>query len=187
MKSIFLFILCLGSISLLSGQDTTYDSLFFTGATGLRLPYRALQPMEQNSNEKFPLVIFLHGAGERGNDNKSQLIHGSSLFSNAHNRSTYPAFVIFPQCRQNSYWVTRDQAFYEKHKVFRLNYDGNMTEDLATVVELIEHYIRNYPVDKKRIYIAGLSMGGMGTFEMIQRFPNKFAAAVPICLSLIHI
>jgi predicted peptidase len=72
-----------------------YSVATFTGSKG-GLPYRILSPATPEAEVKYPLVIFLHGAGERGDSNTNQLDHGSSLFSNPGNREKYPAFVIFP-------------------------------------------------------------------------------------------
>ena len=69
------------------------------------LPYRILIPKNYNSQKSYPLLIFLHGAGERGSDNKSQLVHGSFLFKSEDFRNNYPAIVVFPQCPDKSSWA----------------------------------------------------------------------------------
>jgi len=68
------------------------------------LPYRILYPENFNPTQKYPLVIVLHGAGERGNNNEPQLVYGAKLFLEPENRQQYPAIVVFPQCPQDSYW-----------------------------------------------------------------------------------
>src|SRR5688572_12241475 len=68
------------------------------------LPYRILLPVDYKASEKYPLVLFLHGAGERGSDNEKQLVHGAKLFLNDTVRRDFPAIVVFPQCKENSYW-----------------------------------------------------------------------------------
>ena len=70
------------------------------------LPYRILLPQKIIKGEKYPLVIFLHGIGERGIDNELQLIHGSTLFLKENNLKKFPSFVIFPQCPKGSTWPT---------------------------------------------------------------------------------
>ena len=70
------------------------------------MPYRMLCPSEIESGKKYPLVLFLHGSGERGDDNEKQLSHGASVFSNPVNSDKYPAFVVFPQCKEK-YWTDK--------------------------------------------------------------------------------
>jgi len=180
MKGIILCVILIITSSL-NGQDSTYDSLFFRGSTGLRLPYRALQPAHQEADKKYPLVLFLHGAGERGGDNRLQLIHGANLFADPAKRSQFPAFILFPQCRAESFWSPVKVDRSNQNDRFHYNYDRPMSQDLSTVMELVKHYLKEYPVDKNRIYVTGLSMGGMGAFELVYRHPKCFAAALPIC------
>ena len=146
---------------------------------GESLPYRFLLPENYNSKNKYPLLIFLHGAGERGADNELQLFHGSNLFLNKEFRKKYPAIVVFPQCPLKSYWATildrPEPMKFEYSEDPKNNYVLDLIEGIIKVV------IKNYSVDKQRIYIGGLSMGGMGTFEMVYRNPTMFAAAFAIC------
>lgn len=145
------------------------------------LVYRLLPPLVNQVNKKFPLVIFLHGAGERGNDNEKQLVHGASLFLNEQNRKTFPAYVFFPQCPESDYWasVAIDRSTYPLQLDF--DYSRPITKSLRLVIELINRSIHTMNVDTSRIYIVGLSMGGMGTFEAVYQHTNLFAAAAPIC------
>ena len=147
---------------------------------GDTLLYRVMYP-ENSDNQKtasLPLVVFLHGSGERGNDNEKQLKHGGALFIDSLNRVEYPAIVIFPQCPEDQSWVTLEDT--EKSK-FNLIDTQNPTKPLELVKRLVDYYIKNEAVDPKRIYIAGLSLGGMGTYDLICRYPKMFAAAIPIC------
>src|SRR5262245_17440339 len=88
------------------GQDlNAFEKRVFVGASGDTLRYRILVPAHNSSSKKkYPLVIFLHGAGERGGDNEKQMTHGAKLFTDSINRATYPAVVVFPQCPSNDYW-----------------------------------------------------------------------------------
>ncbi len=145
---------------------------------GDTLRYQVLFPENYNKNEKYPLVLFLHGAGERGSDNERQLIHGSKLFVDENNQKDYPSIVIFPQCPENSYWVN-----FEKRTADGIEFDKKpkITKSLMLAKKLADSFVKNEAVDKKRIYVMGLSMGGMGTFDLISRYPKYFAAAIPIC------
>lgn len=172
----FLFLLLASFIKpiLVTAQEYQYATYQKGGKT---LPYRILLPENYDLNKRYPLLLFLHGAGERGNDNELQLVHGSSLFLDKNFRKNIPAIIVFPQCNQNSYWATVQRkrsgfSFIKKPK-------NNPTLDL--VEGMLDHVILNYGIDKKRIYVGGLSMGGMGTFELVYRNPRKFAAAFAIC------
>jgi predicted peptidase len=147
---------------------------------GDTLRYRILLPenSEQQKMSPKPLVVFLHGSGERGNDNEKQLVHGADLFADSINRTNYPAYVIFPQCPENDSWVTLNE---KPDDTFDLINTPLPTKSLKLVKKLIESYQKTGWIDNKRIYVAGLSLGGMGTFDLICRYPNTFAAAISIC------
>ena len=146
-----------------------FEAKTIISSAGDTLNYRVLLPENYDSKKQYPLVLFLHGAGERGSDNNAQLFHGSKMFTNPVNREKYPAIVLFPQCPTNGYW------FYEDR------FGENRKAELSMVKELLDTYLALSTVDKERIYIMGLSMGGFGTFDLVCRFPDVFAAAIPIC------
>ncbi len=130
-----------------------------------------------SSNEKIPLVLFLHGAGERGNDNKSQLQVGLPLLVNtALLNGIINFWVLVPQCPEDSKWVNTDWTKSSHSMDPKLSYPLNLA--ISAMDSIIKS---NQIIEQNRIYITGLSMGGFGTWELIQRFPNKFAAAVPVC------
>lgn len=168
--------------SVVMAQGTErYEKKTYAAQNGLELPYRLLLPDNFNPKNRYPLIIFLHGAGERGDDNEAQLVHGSSMFLSK--QTDFPSIVVFPQCRKDSYWssvqIDRNQS---PEKRFNYDYSASpQTPDLTAVIELIVDLQNQFKIDKKRIYIMGLSMGGMGTFEAITRHPKLFAAAIPIC------
>ena len=145
------------------------------------LNYRVLYPENFSETKKYPLVLFLHGAGERGTDNEAQLTHGSSLFLKEENRKKFPAIVLFPQVPKEDYWakveVNRDV------KPFEFNYknEEEPTNSLRLTMALLSSFLNKDYIDKNRIYVGGLSMGGMGTFEIISRKPDVFAGAFAIC------
>lgn len=166
----------------LDAQDLcAFEKRTYTSATGQILPYRILYPESYNKEKKYPVILFLHGAGERGNDNEKQLTHGAKLFLSEENRTNYQAIVIFPQCAAESYWssviIDRTKSPY----AFDFDYTRAETEPLKNAIALVKKIVVEESVDKKRIYITGLSMGGMGTFEAVFRYPKIFAAAAPIC------
>lgn len=138
------------------------------GKTVLR--FRLLEP--KASAEKLPLVIFLHGSGERGDDNYRQLIHGGAEM--LHHSKRHPAFYVFPQCPKGTWWDGQSKLYKEKQP-----YDGPPPMD--EISALIDTMIKEKPIDPSRVYIMGLSMGGFGTFEFVARRPDTFAAAIPMC------
>ncbi len=146
------------------------------------LKYRLLLPKNFSEEKEYPLVLFLHGRGEQGNDNETQLVHGSNLFLENYSKDEFPAIIIFPQCPKDDYWanVNRDESKkgLEKYKFKRL---GKPTKSMKLVLSLMEDLTKKPYVKKDQVYVGGLSMGGMGTFEIINRKPDMFAAAFPIC------
>jgi len=146
------------------------------------LPYRILIPKNYNSQKSYPLLIFLHGAGERGSDNKSQLVHGSFLFKSEDFRNNYPAIVVFPQCPEKSSWANVKRN-YEMSAGQKFDFFKEISENkqLIMVEKLLDLIQKKYDIDETRRYVGGLSMGGMGTFELVARNPDFFAAAFPIC------
>lgn len=167
---------------LATAQDTTaFKAETFTSSADHVLPYRILYPDGFKKGKKYPIVLFLHGAGERGNDNMSQLIHGSKLFADPANRKKFPAIVVFPQCMRESYWSSVEVDRTQTPFTLSFDYTKPITLPLQAAIELLQHLIAQGSVDQSRVYISGLSMGGMGTFEAVYRYPELFAAAMPIC------
>lgn len=146
---------------------------------GFNLPYRVLMPKQIDKNKKYPLVIFLHGRGESGNDNTKQLTHGAALFLK--NIDKYPAFILFPQCPKDNQWTHINRTVTSSGTSITYKDDVPPTIPLNAVMHLIREYEALEYIDKDRIYITGLSMGGRGTWELLARIPEKIAAAAPIC------
>lgn len=146
----------------------------FVGSGGKKLLYRLFKPAGAGGKEKLPLVLFLHGAGERGDDNQSQLKNGVKAFLD--NQPRYPSFVVAPQCPQKAQWVDAPWGAL-KHTL-----PAQPSEPMALVIDLLPSLEKEFPsIDPHRLYVTGLSMGGFGTWDMISRMPRKFAAAVPVC------
>lgn len=143
------------------------------------LNYRILFPKNFSKDSTYPVVLMLHGAGERGNNNEAQLVHGGKLF--LEKREEFPAIVIFPQAPKEDYWakveVERDSVPYE----FHFKNKSEPTTALNLVMKLLDSISSEKYVDQNRIYVGGLSMGGMGTYELLSRKPEMFAAAFAIC------
>jgi predicted peptidase len=124
----------------------------------IRMNYLLYLPKDYGkADKKWPLILFLHGAGERGDNIELVKKHGPAKL--AAEGKDFDFIIVSPQCPQESWWPT-------------------MTEDLKILVDDIAG---KYQVDKSRMYITGLSMGGYGTWSMIIKYPDMFAAAAPIC------
>lgn len=98
-------ILCGLFFFLFSFAQETFQKETYISSRGDTLLYRLLRPEVMKPDEKYPLVLFLHGAGERGNDNEKQLVHGGQMWLNPVNREKYPAFILAPQCPETGYWA----------------------------------------------------------------------------------
>ncbi|MCL2298564.1 MAG: prolyl oligopeptidase family serine peptidase [Firmicutes bacterium] len=146
-----------GMLSLFAKIDRT-DMMFEAEFNGL--PCRVYMPEDAVSAQKqYPLVLYLHGSGERGDDNRAQTRKNSVMQTllNEENLHKYPCFILAPQCPEGRGW------------------------DAAQLMDLLEDFASNYPVDKARIYVTGLSMGGYAAWELLAAYPDYFAAAVPVC------
>lgn len=113
-------------------------------------------PKDYHESGTYPLLLFLHGAGERGDNEMDKVkIHGPPKLIAA--GKEFPFIVVSPQCGRDGWW------------------------DPASLSNLLDHIEANYRVDKNRIYVTGLSMGGFGTWALAMRQPERFAAIAPIC------
>lgn len=162
-----------------AGAQDVFEKKVYVTRSGDSLLYRLLIPETLEKGEKYPLVLFLHGAGERGNDNEKQLAHGGQMWLNPVNREKHPAFVLAPQCPVNGYWAYMDRPV--SFMPSEMPAEVPLSPVFRAVKELLDMYLARPDVDKDRIYVMGLSMGGMGTFDMAVRYSDIFAAAVPIC------
>jgi predicted peptidase len=152
-----------------------YEPRVYEDGQGGKLLYRLLKPMDYKPQEKYPLVLFLHGAGERGDDNKKQLIHGMGDFASDAIMEKYPCFVVAPQCPSGQQWVNVPWSD-DSHTMPK-----EPSESLRLALTLVDSLQKEFSIDAGRLYVTGLSMGGFGTWDAIQRRPDLFAAAVPIC------
>jgi predicted peptidase len=152
-----------------------FEPLEYAGESGKVLRYRLLKPLDGNSSQRYPLVIFLHGAGERGDDNVSQLKHAMAEFCKPERRRSYPCYVLAPQCPKEERWADID---WTKKAV---EFPNRASDSLQLVFEVVDNLLADVNVDRDRIYITGLSMGGYGSWDAMARRPDFFAAAMPIC------
>lgn len=140
------------------------------------LLYRLYQsPAVSSPDACAPLVLFLHGAGERGNDNVSQLLNCMGAFVADSIATRYPFRLLVPQCPEDIKWVDTDWTLLHHDML------PEPTAPLRLALDLIDMMVSLHLADPAQIYVSGLSMGGFGTWEALQRRPDLFAAAIPIC------
>lgn len=182
MKKIIFILMPIFIISYLptEGQETfrAYQKREFLTENNDRLPYRILLPIDYDCAKKYPLLVFLHGSGERGNDNEIQLKHGASLFLQSEIRKNFQAIVVFPQCAEGESWSNM-----ESDSTGRWDFPFTQlpNKQMSLLMGMLNELTQNNCVDEDRIYLGGLSMGAFGILEWMAREPNKFAAAFPIC------
>ena len=147
------------------------------------LAYRILFPINFDPSKKYPLILVLHGAGERGSDNNAQLKYGTELFLKDSIRKKYPAIVVFPQCPANGYWSNVKITIDPIAGKSTFNFQTAMppTKSMQLLMALVTNFMDKPFVNLHKIYVGGLSMGGMGTLEIIGREPAVFAAGFDIC------
>ena len=162
-------------------QNEAYAKGVFITQQHDSMPYRLLAPQSLKSGKKYPLVLFLHGAGERGSDNESQLRNGGTVFTNPVAREQYPCFVLFPQLGVKDYWSLAKRPAQGYKGANPMPKEVPITKHLQAVKALLDKVNAENPVDESSIYIIGISMGAIATYDMVYRFPDRFAAAVAIC------
>ncbi len=173
--------------------DAVMEVSSFTAADGHVLPYRLYSPAFYDENVRYPVLIYLHGRGQRGSDNPSSL-YGSQLFRGPNSivspngQDAFPAFVIVPQCADEpahqewAHWIgnTEDMPFTG------LGADGSYMQheepwpSAQAVRELVDVLVSDLSIETERIYLTGESMGGFGTWEFTTRWPDVWAAGVPM-------
>ncbi|MEO5627016.1 MAG: prolyl oligopeptidase family serine peptidase, partial [Dokdonella sp.] len=141
---------------------THADFLYGNSTDGANQPFRYFVPPGYTSAQAYPLILFLHGSGERGSDNEAQLsnnANGALQLIGDTQLALQPLFMIAPQCPSGGWWSGAT---------------------LTTAIGLIDQIAATYHIDPDRVYVTGLSMGGIGTWSAVTAQPTRFAAAVPM-------
>ncbi len=171
-------ILCFGTLSATLCAETAEEqttSETFKTVSGETLCYRMYLPKNIPANTKLPLVLFLHGAGERGSNNISQLKHGVLPLIRYGKVTNDPAILLVPQCPADMQWVNVPWNA-PSHTMPK-----QPSQPLKLALALVREKMAALPIDPTRVYVTGISMGGYGTWDAIQREPTLFAAAMPLC------
>jgi predicted peptidase len=164
---------CTFTTILNAGEE--FAAKVYSSPNGSNLNYRIYIPKDIDPEKRYPLVLFFHGAGERGNDNSRQLIHGAQDILAYTKTSETPAIIIAPQCPEGQQWVNTPWSALS-HTM-----PAKPSKSMQLAIDLLNESIKTLPMDKNQVYAAGLSMGGFGTWDIIQRYPDLFAAAIPVC------
>lgn len=173
--SIFLLAALLLSFSLpvhaLDVKDSDGD-YYDHEETGITIPYRLVVPEIYDEKYVFPLVVFFHGAGERGYENEHQLDNCVQQIANKMPK----ALILVPQCSHGNQWVDTpwSEGCYSVDEVPE-------SDEMMAVMDLIEVITQEYSVDKDTIYAAGISMGGFAVWDAMVRHNDVFAAGVAVC------
>ncbi|UUO04987.1 alpha/beta fold hydrolase [Blastopirellula sp. J2-11] len=132
--------------------------------------YELLAPLKQEFGRRYPLILYLHGLGERGDDNVRQLRSLPALLASDAYRERYPCYLVAPQCSMAAgWWFVRNRQP-----------GATFPDELDAVCEILNHVIKTCAVDVDRIYVIGFSMGGYGAWELACRCPDRFAAVIPV-------
>lgn len=163
----------------LAGMATAHaaqpEAKTFTAADGTEVLYRFATPGKIEEGKTYPLVLFLHGSGQRGDDNSAQIRNGVTDILKGAEKLNEPTFLIAPQCPNGRWWSE------PKAGRLRLADAGGKNPLMDAILTLVAETAKTQPIDPNRIYLTGLSMGGFGTFDMLVRSPETWAAALPVC------
>ena len=154
----------------LTKDEVEFQKRVFVNKKGERLQYRLYVPVTFSKERKYPLVLWLHGGEGRGSDNVRQITKGnekgSHFWTSQENQLKFSAFVLAPQCPVDDNWAEPD-----------LN---EPSKTLLLTMEALEGVEKEFSIDLDRVYVVGQSMGGLGVYALLQKFPEKWAAAIVI-------
>lgn len=138
--------------------------------------YRLLRPRRRRPGERHPVLLFLHGAGERGSDNAAQLRFLPSWMAEPALREHFPCLLVAPQCRADHRWVDVDWRDPRSSRQ-----SASPTVDLAAAIAAVDEVLATEAADPDRLAVTGLSMGGFGAWDLSARMSDRLAASLPIC------
>ena len=166
MRAVVPWLVLLMAVSSARGDDKSaeFEEHTFAWHGGAKMPYRLLKPEKVEAGKKYPLVLILHGWGERGTDNKKQLKDFGPAFLKPGVRKRFPCFVLLPQA--NGSWV--------EHPVFDkpIRLTKTPTANLVMAHEIVKAVVKKHPVDADRLYLMGYSNGACGVWELLEREPH---------------
>lgn len=167
--------LLISTLMITSALGATPEAREWKAPDGTGIKYRWSAPEKTEPGKSYPLVLFLHGAGERGDDNTAQLKHGVIPIIEGAEKLGTPVFLIAPQCPAGRWWSSADSS------KTRLAAAGQPNPLLEAVLALVTEIQKTRPIDPKRFHVTGISMGGFGTWDLLGRATDRIASAVPVC------
>jgi alpha-L-fucosidase 2 len=164
--------------SITGSPEVRFQFRSFT-SSGASLPYRLFVPENYTRQEKYPLIMTLHGVGESGNDNVAHVKKNrvAERWAEDSTQKIQKCFVVSPQCPTSDKWVNVPSWSNVYYNTQSLQESASLGRALA----LVDSLVKEFPIDTNRLYITGLSMGGYGTWDVLARHPGKFAAAIALC------
>lgn len=167
--------LLISALMITSALGATPEAREWKTDDGSVIKYRWSAPEKIERGKTYPLVLFLHGSGERGDDNKAQLKHGVISIIRGAEKLGSPVFLIAPQCPADRWWSPPNS---DRTALKAADQPNALMENLLALVTSIQ---KENPVDPKRFHVTGISMGGFGTWDLLGRAPGRIASALPIC------
>jgi len=167
---------CAGSFGQTSAQvlkkdDLTFRKQVYADKGGIKMPYRLFVPANYDASQKYPLILWLHGANGRGSDNLKQISggneNGTYVWTTPANQAQLPAFVLAPQCPEDRFWSEPET--------------NEISPQLHMALDVLASVQKEFSIDPDRIYLAGQSMGGVGVWALLQSQPDRWAAALVLC------
>lgn len=157
-------------------RDEAFEQHAFIRDEGV-LPFRMYRPRKEHATESLPLVIIMHGAGERGADNQAQLMPDYMRIALDDWQRERPCYIVLPQCPADQKWIQVDHWDADDY-----TFSEQPSQPMALALGMIQQVLASTPeIDRRRIYVVGNSMGGYATWDIMARHPELVAAAVPIC------
>jgi predicted peptidase len=156
-----------------NAQDTAdgFVARVHTGPTGPGMPYRLFIPVGQHPGEPLPLIVYLHGSGGAGTDNRRQISGGNTagthIWTTPALQAKHQAFVLVPQIPTDAQWSATESDALAPYA--------------QRVLDLVARLSKEFAIDADRIYLVGQSLGGFGVWDVVSKRPKLFAAAVPLC------
>ena len=176
--AVLIFIMGCAATTLGDDQVDGFVARIYRDQSGNTMPYRLFIPPKYTKSREYPVIVWLHGGGGVGTDNLRQIqgdqVAGTRLWTAAANQARHPAFVVVPQAMTG--WDTTG-VFAPVGKPE----ERQLTSALVQVLGILDALTREFHIDSRRVYIAGQSLGGFGTWNLITKKPGVFAAAIILC------
>jgi predicted peptidase len=151
-------------------EEPVFRKRIYTDKKGAKMPYRLFVPPSYDASRKYPLVFWFHSGSGRGSNNESQISNenekGTQVWTSPENQAALPAFVLAPQCAPGENWSDPE-----------LNEVGAPLQLALDILALVQ---KDYSIDPGRIYLAGQSMGGLGVWALLQKYPELWAGALVV-------